>query len=139
MGSHSAQSPLLCTLLTLMADGWYNANCRTASLLTLGFGDTQFDISPTYIWPHVRHCHSLQHFPYYIYVRVARSPDIRGEDGGIFNQRSIKVADSSMLARIHTESDFRIVSFLTSWVQKWTKGNQSDSVDGPMYVIITRA
>ena len=42
-----------------------------------------------------------------------------------------------MLARIHTESNLRIVSVLTSWVQKWTKGNQSDSVDGTMYVIVT--
>ena len=137
MGNHAAQLPPLCALLTLMADGRYNANCRATSFLALGLGDTQSDISPTYIWPPVRHRHSIQHFPYHIYVLVARSPDIWGKDGGICNQQSTKVADSRMLARIHTESNLRIVSFLTSWVQKWTKGNQSDSVDGTMYVIIT--
>ena len=139
MGTHSAQSPLLGALLTLMADSWYNASCWTASFLTLGLGDTKFDVPPTYIWPHVRRRHSPQHCPHHIYVRVARNPDIWGKDGGICNQRSTKVADSSMLARIHNESNFRIVSFLTSWVQKWTTGNQSDSVDGTMYVIITGA
>ena len=127
----------LSTLLTLMADGWYNASCRTASFLALGLGDTRVDICPTYIWPPVRHLHSLQHLPYYIYVLIARSLDIWVKDGGICNQRSTKVADSRMLARICTEPDLRIFSFLTRRVQEWTKGNQSDSVDGTMYVIIT--
>ena len=116
MGNHSAQLPPLSALLTLMADGWYNANCRTASFLALGLGNTQIDISPTYIWPPVRHYHSLQHLPYYIYVLVAGCPGVWGKDGRICNQRSIKMADSSMLARIYTQSNLRIISFLTGWV-----------------------
>lgn len=137
MGNHAAQLPPLCALLTLMTDGWYNANRRPASFFALGLGDSQFDISATYIWPPVRNRHSPQHFPYHIYVLVARNPDIWGKDGGICNQQSAEVADSRMLARIYTESNLRIVSFLTSWVQEWTKGNESVSVDGTMYVIIT--
>ena len=116
MGNHFAQTPPLHALLTLIADGWYNADCRTASFLALGLGNTQVDISPTYIWPHVRHFHSLQHLPYYIYVRVARNLGVWGKDGGICNQRSTKVADPRILARIYTQSYLRIVSFLTSWV-----------------------
>ena len=116
MGNHSAQLPPLSALLTLMADDWYNASCRTAPFLALGLGNTQVNISPTDIWPAVRHRHSVEHLVYHIYALVARSPDIWGKNGGICYRRSIKMADSRMLARIHTESDLRIFPLLTIWV-----------------------
>ena len=99
-----------------MADDWYNASCRTAPFLALGLGNTQVDISPTDIWPAVRHRHSVKYLVYHIFALVARSPDIWGKNGSICNRRSIKMADSRMLARIHTESHLRIFPLLTIWV-----------------------
>ena len=116
MGNHPAQVLLLSALLTLMADDWYDAVCRPASFFAMGLRNTQVDIRPTCIWLHVRICHPLQLPPYYIDVLVARNLDVWGQNGGICKQRPIKMANSRRLARIYTQSDFRIVSFLTSWV-----------------------
>ena len=59
MGNHPAQSLPLSALLTLMADDWYDAICRTASFFAMGLRNTQVDICPTYIWLHVRIRHPL--------------------------------------------------------------------------------